>query len=301
MSIWSRLNPFSYVLRKVSNFAVRLLTKPVARYSLTIPNDLDALKRSLRKGDVILVEGNERVSECIKYLTQSSWSHSCLYVGDEPIRRDPELKRKFVEQFGDDAYYLVVEALIESGVVVSPISKYAEYNLRLCRPHGLTGADQREVVDAALTNVGRRYDLKNIFDLLRYFLPVHLVPARLRRQALHFGSGDPTRVICSSLIAECFTRVRFPIVPRYEPFPPGFNEVKKVATIFGRFGRKPHPVPGMLRMVSHTLITPRDFDLSPYFAIVKYNVIENSRFDYQKLPWVEDLEEPPPAKLEESA
>jgi hypothetical protein len=43
--------------------------------------------------------------------------------------------------------------------------------------------------------------------------------------------------------------------------------------------------------VPPTLTTPRDFDLSPYFEIVKFNVIESSRFDYHKLRWVE---EPPP-------
>jgi Permuted papain-like amidase enzyme, YaeF/YiiX, C92 family len=290
MSIVSRLNPFAYISRKLSSFAIRLLTKPLARYSLTIPNDLSALKRSLRKGDVVLVEGNERVSECIKYLTQSSWSHACLYVGDEPIRRNPELKRKLTEEFGEDAQFLIVKALIESGVVVSPISKYSKFNIRICRPHGLTAADQREVVEAALVNVGRHYDFKNVFDLTRYFLPVHLVPPRFRRKALQFGSGDPTRVICSSLIAECFTKIRFPVLPRYEPFPEGFAPVRKVASLFGRFARYDHPAPGLLRMVSPTLITPRDFDLSPYFAIIKYNVIENSRFDYHKLPWINDRE-----------
>jgi hypothetical protein len=303
MSSLSRLNPFTFILRKLSQFAIGQLTKPLARYSLTIPNDLSALERSLRKGDVVLVEGNERISECIKYLTQSSWSHSCLYVGDEPLRRDPELKRQLTEQFGDDAQHLVVEALVEKGVVLSPISKYGKLNMRLCRPHGLTAADQREVVETALANVGRHYDFRNVFDLMRYFLPVHLVPARLRRQALHFGSGDPTRVICSSLIAECFTRVRFPVVPRYEPFPEGFAPVRRVASLLGRFARNSHHVPGLLRMVSPTLITPRDFDLSPYFAIIKYNVIESSRFDYRKLPWIDDDEAVPPAppKLEESA
>jgi hypothetical protein len=302
MPILARLNPFSFILRKLSNFAIRQLTKPVAGYSLRIPNDLDALKRSLRKGDVVLIEGNERVSECIKYLTQSSWSHACLYVGDEPLRRDAELKRKLTEQFGDDAQYLVVEALIESGVILSPIGRYREFNMRICRPHGLTAADQREVVDAALAKVGRQYDFKNVFDLTRYFLPVHLVPARFRRRALQFGSGDPTRVICSSLIADCFTKVRFPVLPQYEPFPEGFVPGRGAARLLGRFARNNHHVPGRLRMVSSSLITPRDFDLSPYFAIIKYNVLGNNRFDYHKLSWIEDLEvaEVPP-KLEESA
>ncbi len=301
MSRFSRFNPFAYLLRKISGFAIGLLTKPLARYTLTIPNDMAALKRNLRKGDVILVEGNERVSEVIKYLTQSCWSHSGLYVGDEALR-SPELKQQVTEQFGDDAQYLVVEALVESGVVLSPITKYANFNLRLCRPHGLTVADQREVIDYALSNVGRQYDFKNVFDLMRYFLPVHLVPARWRRQALHFGSGDPTQVICSSLIAECFMRVRFPVVPRYEPFPEGFAPVRKVVSFLERFSRKQdHHVPGLLLTVSPTLITPRDFDLSPYFAILKYNVIESSRFDYHKLLWAEESDPSDPAKTEKSA
>ena len=36
----------------------------------------------LQPGDILLVEGNSRVSTAIKYLTQSTWSHVALYVGD---------------------------------------------------------------------------------------------------------------------------------------------------------------------------------------------------------------------------
>lgn len=301
MNLLARLNPFSFLLRQLTNFAIRILTKPVARYALTIPNDIEALRRSLRQGDVILIEGNERISECIKYLTQSSWSHSCLYVGDEAIRGGGELARQLIEKFGIDAESMVVEALVETGVVLTPLSKYLNFNLRLCRPHGLTAADQREVVSHALANVGRRYDFKNIFDLLRYFLPVHLVPGRWRRRALSFGSGDPTRVICSSMIAECFSRVRFPIIPRYEPYPEGFVPDRKVAGFLGRFSRRALTMPGLLRMVSPTLVTPRDFDLSPYFAIIKFNVIGNSRFDYHQLRWIEEEPMPSAGQLEKSA
>lgn len=301
MSFIAKLNPFSYLRRRFARFAISLLTKPLPRYTLTIPNDIGGLKRALRKGDVILIEGNERISECIKYLTQSSWSHSCLYVGDEPLKRDPVLKEELVAKFGAEAQWLLVEALVESGVVLTPVAKYANFNLRLCRPHGLTAADQREVVSYALAQVGRCYDFRNIFDLLRYFLPVHLVPARFRRRALQFGSGDPTSVICSSMIAECFMRVRFPVIPRYEPFPDGFQAVRKFASFLDRFSRGAHVAPGLLRTVSPTLVTPRDFDLSPYFAIVKYNVIENARFDYHKLLWAEEAAPPPLNGVEGSA
>src|SRR5579863_5355968 len=296
----ARLNPIPYLLGKMTELAASMLSKPIARYSLTIPNDMAQLRKYIRKGDVLLVEGNERVSEVIKYLSQSSWSHAALYVGDEALRRSPEMRRELIEKYGDEANYMLVEALVESGVVLTPLSKYRDFNIRICRPHGLTPVDQREVVQDALKNVGHRYDFKNVFDLMRYFLPVSLVPARLRRQALHFGSGDPTRVICSSMIAESFHKVKFPVVPRYEPFPPGFEPVRKVAGFLGRFTRSGQPAPGLLRMVSPTLITPRDFDLSPYFAIVKFNVIESARFDYHKLLWAD---EPPVTveKLEKSA
>src|SRR5229473_2006102 len=209
----ARLNPFPPLLRKMADFALGLLTKPVAGYTLTIPNDMARLKRLIRKGDVILIEGNERISECIKYLTQSSWSHACLYVGDEPIRRNPELKAPLVARFGEEANFLVVEAIVEAGVVLSPLSKYRDFNLRVCRPFNLSAADLADVMDEAIRSVGDTYDLRNVIDLARYFLPVSLVPPRFRRQALQFGSGEPTRVICSSVIASAFHRVRFPIVP----------------------------------------------------------------------------------------
>jgi Permuted papain-like amidase enzyme, YaeF/YiiX, C92 family len=286
-----RLNPFSLILHKVSNFAISLLTKPVARYTINIPNDLAQLKRNIRKCDVILVEGNERISECIKFLTQSSWSHSGLYVADEPLKHHPELARQLTEQYGEEANSLVLEALVEGGVVLTPLSKYRDFNIRICRPYRLTATDQRAIIDFALSHVGHQYDFRNIFDLLRYFLPVSLVPARWRRQALHFGSGDPTRVICSSLIAECFHRVRYPVIPRYEPFPPGFEAGRRVAGFLGRLWHNHSPEPGLLRMVSPTLITPRDFDLSPYFEVVKCTVVEGSHFDYHQLLWLDEVGE----------
>src|SRR5262249_50992301 len=291
MGIISKLNPFRPLLRWTMNMAISLLTKPIARYTVAIPNDMAQLRSALRKCDVILVEGNERISECIKYLTQSSWSHSVLYVGDEPLRRDPQLQRELIEKFGDDANWLMLEALIEGGVVLTPLSKYRDFNIRICRPHKLTASDQRAIIDYALSHVGHQYDLRNIFDLLPYFLPFSMVRARLRRQALQFGGGDPTRVICSSLIAECFHRVRYPIVPRYEPFPPGFEPASRVAGLVARFRRSRHTAPGLLRMISPSLITPRDFDLSPYFEVMKFHVPEGAVFDCHQLLWFDEAAE----------
>ncbi len=295
MALMRKLNPLAFLRQKLSDFAVRVLTKPLHAYELHAPNDMANLKRHIRKGDVILVEGNERISECIKYLTQSSWSHSALYVGDEPLRRNPSRREELVAKFGEDAQFLIVEALVESGVILSPISKYRDFNIRVCRPYNLSSPDLAEVMDEALRSVGDTYDIKNVVDLARFFLPVSLVPRRFRRQALQFGSGEPTRVICSSLLASCFNRVRFPIVPRFEQMPDDSIPATRRLTLWSRRTIQP---PGVWRQVSPSLVTPRDFDLSPYFEIVKFNIIESMRFDYRKIKWADDL---PPAQIKKGA
>lgn len=283
-----RFHPIASVRRAVVGFATRLLTKPLGQYAYRIPNDLSNLKRHIRKGDVVLVEGNERVSEVIKYLTQSSWSHAALYVGDEPLKRDPALAKELIAQYGDDANFLVVEALVESGVVLSPLSKYLGFNIRVCRPYNLAPADLRHIMDEVLSEVGYTYDLKNVFDLLRYFLPVSLVPRRFRRKALQFGSGEPTRVICTSMIGEAFQRVGFPVVPSFRELPSAMTPDAGGASFWRRRQRLDGHRFGVFQRVSPSLITPRDFDLSPYFEIVKFNIIEDLKFDYRKLLWADD-------------
>lgn len=298
MSRLSRFNPFAALRRKVIELVLRLLTKPLKQYVLKIPNDLAKMERDIRKGDVVLVEGNERISEVIKYLTQSSWSHAALYVGDEPLKRDPALGKQLLEEFGDDAKHLLVEALVERGVVLTPLSKYRDFNIRICRPYNLARDDVRQVVDQALSNVGNTYDLKNIFDLARYFLPVSLVPRRFRRKALRFGSSEPTHVICSSMIADCFYRVKFPVVPNFKEPPLLEDRLEYWHRLRRLFARPDRRRFGVFQIVSPTQITPRDFDLSPYFEVVKFNIIEGLKFDHRKLVWAED-ESPP--EVEKSA
>ena len=61
--------------------------------------------------------------------------------------------------------------------------------------------------------IGFDYDLKNIIDLMRYLFPMP-VPQRWRRRMMALGSGHPTRIICSALIAQAFEAVRYPILPK---------------------------------------------------------------------------------------
>ena len=49
---------------------------------------------------------------------------------------------------------------------------------------------------------------------------------------------------------------------------------------------------GLLQPVPTTFVTPRDFDLSPYFEVIKFNLIEDLKFDYRKIIWADEVESP---------
>lgn len=283
------IHPLRMIRQFIVRQFVRLLTKPLRNYTTRFPNDLTALKRHIRKGDIILVEGEQRISEVIKYLTQSSWSHAAIYIGDELIRRPHPHTGQFRATFGEEAHFLLIEALVEGGVIASPLSKYINFNIRVCRPYNLRKDHLQLILDDVIGQLGYTYDLQNVFDLARYFLPVSLVPRRFRRKALQFGSSLPTEVICSSLIASAFGKVGFPIIPTIVRD----RQNGAVSPSFLRrlFSRSPFPPTSpVFRRAHPTLVTPRDFDLSPYFEVVKFNVIEPSRFDYSKIIWAEDEE-----------
>src|SRR5438445_3194060 len=142
-----------WLRKKVFNVAARVLTKPRGNYNRILPTDLETLRLTIRKGDVVLVDGDQRVSEVIKYLTQSSWSHVALYVGDELLRRFPARREELVRLHGQDAQHLIIEALNE-GVVASPLAKYAGFNTRVCRPHGLQRDDLQRVLNEVIAPLG---------------------------------------------------------------------------------------------------------------------------------------------------
>jgi permuted papain-like amidase YaeF/Yiix C92 family enzyme len=266
---------------KVFDMAARALTKPRDQYTLLLPNDFESLLRALRPGDVILVDGDQRISEVIKYLTQSTWSHSVLYVGEEILHRYPGQREALVATHGRDARHMIVEALME-GVVASPLAKYAQFNLRICRPTSLRRDDLQRVLDEVLAQLGVKYDVKNVVDLARYFFPVSLIPRRFRRRALQFGSGLPTQVICSSLIGRAFQNVGYPILPTTTPAP---GPTRPRRLLDRLLYRTLPPYPALFRRQIPSIITPRDFDLSPYFEVIKFNPVETARFDYRRIRW----------------
>ncbi len=278
MKLWQRLT--DPIRQRVIAAMIRVLCKPRRSYELRIPNDASALRANLRPGDVILVEGDQRISQVIRYLTQSSWSHAALYIGDELRRFRPELAAELREHLGEEARYLLIEAL-EDGVVCNPVTKYLRHNLRVCRPRGLRREDLERILADVTAQIGKPYNVRHVLELARYFFPVSLIPRRFRRAALRYG-GEPSAVICTTMLARAFSAVGFPIVPRVT-----LDEAAKPRW-WQRWARRREPFRAVYHREDPALVTPRDFDLSPYFDIVKFNHATASGFDYRRIQWAEE-------------
>jgi hypothetical protein len=249
------------VLDTIGKLIADYLQKEVPGYEPFTPSDPEHLRGIIEPGDVLLVEGNSRISGIIKYLTQSTWSHAALYVGPIGGATEP-----------DGEPHVLIEAEVGEGVSSAPMSKYFAYHTRLCRPIGLSYEDRNTVCRYAINRIGFGYDTKNILDLMRFLIPVP-IPQRWRRRMIAFGSGDPTKMICSALIAQAFDAVRYPILPKITRA--GSKQAKRE----------------ILHIRDSSLYMPRDFDISPYFEVVKPTIVHG--FDYTALHWA-DKQKPLP-------
>lgn len=240
----------------LGNALARYLNGPIKQQSDTLYTQ-DDLRDVLRPGDVLLVDGDRRISVAIKYLTQSTWSHAALYVGNVRNERTSDPK-------------CLVEADLMDGVRLTGLSTYRGLRTRICRPVGLSTSDTHAIVQYAIGRLGHQYDLRNVIDLARYLLPTPPVPSRVRRRMLALGSGDPTRAICSTLIAQAFQAVKYPVLPDIETI-----RSDRADCIDCRSE--------IYHIRHHSLYAPRDFDLSPFFEIVKPRL--SARFRYEQLTW----------------
>jgi hypothetical protein len=231
--------------------------------------DFKRLQYELRAGDVILIEGRSRVAEVIRVITQSPWSHAALYIGRLYDIQDRDL-REVVEYHydGDPEDHLIVEALMGKGTIISRLSTYQQDHVRICRPASLSPQDAQQVIAYTAKHLGWDYDLRQVLDLARFFFPWSILPRRWRSSLFQHNAGNPTRIVCSTLLAQAFGFVNYPILPFIDRADDGSVRF---------FKRNPK------------LFAPRDFDTSPYFEIIKYPYLGLADLGlYRKLPWAEE-------------
>jgi len=266
---------FSFIKEKTWDFLIGILTKKEESASLS-PNDLECLKSSIKAGDVLLIEGRSRVGYIIKSISRSSWSHAAFCIGSLNSIKDPELFALVAEHWNEDADEpLLVESEIDRGTVVTPLSHYSTYHMRICRPIGLTKDDRSQVVEYMVSKIGTAYSVHHLLDLARFLIPWWtIIPRSWHSSLFEHNAGESTKAVCSSMIAQAFSAVDFPILPLIQEDEQGSYRL---------FRRNPR------------LFTPRDFDYSPFFDVIKCPLLrsETNRWGkprtgyYRKLVWVD--------------
>ena len=236
--------------------------KPFRQFPLS---DFDRISHELRPCDVILVEGRSRISDIIRWLTNSPWTHAALYIGRIYDIEDNVLREQITDIYdGEPSDRLVIESELGFGTVVRSLNVYEDEHLRICRPSRLSHKDSLQVVRYAASNIGLDYDVRQIFDLMRFLLPWYVLPKRWASTLFERSAERPLRTVCSTMIAESFGQVNFPILPLVKRTDQGKTQL---------FRRNPR------------LCTPSDFDYSPYFEIIKYPFMDFYHEEYHLLPW----------------
>ena len=139
------MSPFNTILDRFGRWLARRLETDVPSEAPYIPTDRHALRRTLRTGDVLLIAGSSTISTAIKYLTQSTWSHAALYVGDV-----------LGQKAENGEPHVLIEVTATAGCVSIPLSRYERYHTRICRPVGLTDADREAIATYLLDPEGTR-------------------------------------------------------------------------------------------------------------------------------------------------
>ena len=215
------------LLQLIGTQLAKFLTKEHIHKDAYYKISIESIKYILKPGDVILVEGLSRISSAIQFITSSNWSHAAIFIGK-------------TKSFS----HCLIEVKAVEGCKYTDINDYKYHNLRICRPIFLNDKKRMTLINHLIKKIGSKYDLKNIFDLIRFVYPNPPVPKKFRRNLIGIGAGDPTKAICSSLIADAFKRIEHPILP--------FRDESNSIVLR-------HP----------TYCMPKDFDISPFFQIIK--------------------------------
>ncbi|MBL4622816.1 MAG: hypothetical protein JKY89_10495 [Immundisolibacteraceae bacterium] len=214
----------------------------------------DRLQNEVHPGDVILIEGRSRISEIIKSVTRSPWSHAVLYLGRLHDIQDHLMRQKAMKYLGNanEDTPLIVEGLLGRGFIISPLHAYKHNHLRICRPTGITYTQVQHVINHAISSLGKAYNTKHFLSFLRFLLPYRLLPRRFSGILFKKKTDAITEEICSSGIARAFQSIQISIqatLARYNCHEASDNP---------------------------SLFLPCDFDYSPCFEIVKYPMLQKN-------------------------
>ena len=229
-------------------------------------SDFEKVRFELKACDVLLIDGRGHADKVIQSISQSRWSHAALYIGRLLDIADQDLKT-IIQHFytGPKDTPLIVESRLGDGICVRPLQQYEHEHIRICRPKSLSKKEANQVIRFAINRLGSYKSGANIFDLVRFFVPLGMLSPSWRRRAFLHWAGRNTKNVTAAFVAECFGFIQFPVYP-----------LVKTSSEQGVQLLRRHP----------KLCLPYEIDLSPNFEIIKYPFIDFQIHEDERLiPW----------------
>lgn len=188
---------------------------------------------ALRRGDVLLTGGNTRMASIVRRITRSPWAHVAIYVG--PLEAGPDPR-------------CIVEADVVAGVRTIRLSSLAGQRVRVLRPARVSEFDKSRLSEWIVARVGDPYDVVHAWSLGRCFLRMLFGPGRPSAglpagPARDSAGNGAARFICSTLLAQAFLLIGYPIIPTRLGGPNSSE-------------------------ASHLYVIPEDFDRAPLFDVI---------------------------------
>jgi hypothetical protein len=232
-----------------------------------------------------------------------------LYVGNrQELLRDEE-RAEWLKTYGGKALeHLVIDADPLRGVHLRPLDEYVGLLIRHCRAEAITPDDLKKVVQKALGELGKTYDIKHIFRLLFFFIfPWELLPESLRRFGRDFTLSE-SDTICSRVLSEAFHSVGYPIRPIEVIENRAASNAKAIGVVSALRNRGRTAVrllaggrikAALTRLTDERYlefhlkasrhITPADYDLSRFFSVIKDR--DDLTLDYKQIRMTTEDEE----------
>ncbi len=240
------------MLKQLKNKLFSFITKEHAGDEI-FPCDFEKICALIKPGDVVLIQGRNRLSFAIQYVTKSIWTHAAICIGKLKDIQDETLKEHIEKHYqGSSNEILIVEGIAGKVIKVSRLSHYKKYHLRLCRPINIAEKNLQQALTYAMSAVGHEISLWQIGNLFKLLLFWTILPNWVFAGFYKPKQGFRPK-ICSSVIAEAFASAKFPILPSISRDREG----------------KHHLTP-----TDPQFFVPTMIDYSPYFEIIKYPLFD---------------------------
>ncbi|MQX54245.1 hypothetical protein [Alcanivorax sediminis] len=210
--------------------------------------DLDSLRTVIRPCDVLLVAGHSNIDRTFKVIGDSRYARAVLYVGRLHDVADPALRALLADYTPcEPDTQLVIDASLERGLIVEPLSALEGKQLRVCRAQGLSDSEAQDVLRYAISRIGAGGGRSWAALCLMALVPWRWLPLRWRTALFRRWAGELVKALSGTVISDAFSFVQFPVLPLVKEDGAGAR---------------------LLRLQPRA-ITAADFDHSPYFDIVK--------------------------------